>query len=258
MTASSGFYRSCAFVALVVIALGAWQSRRLQEIPADGSLPRGLATPILALELSCDDHVPRWIGDQRAVQAMQAVIRIDDAFLVGYALLFLLCGALLWKRRLRLAAAVSSVCGPAAAVFDFAENQAMRAVLDGENACPEHWSLIKWALFFVALIAIAAVYLELKTSTARLALGLLAALASVTAGLEGILGVVRGSPLLIEAASRRLPAALVLGFIFFLPQHALRDGVGPWLDRLTAWKVFGRWNPFLFLSAWPHDPTEPG
>jgi hypothetical protein len=132
----------------------------------------------------------------------------------------------------------------------------MRAVLNGELACPERWSLIKWTLLFVALIGITAVYVDRKGSTASLAIGLLAALASVTAGFEGVLGVVQRSPLLIEAASMRLPAALVLGFVYFSTHHVLRDGVGRWLDRMTAWTVFGRWRPLGSLAAWPHDPDR--
>lgn len=257
MSASRWLYRSCALAAAVVIALGLWQMRLLPSMPADRSLPQGLHTPILALELSCNDRDLGWIEGPQALQGIRSSIRIDDWFLVSYAVLFLACGALLWHRRLWLAAGFVVVSGPAAAVFDYMENQAMRAVLDHESACPEHASLIKWGLLFAALLGVAAVYIDLEGSAVRLALGLLTAFVTVITSLEGILGVLMRSPLLIEAASMRLPTALVLAFIFFSMHHALRDGVGPWLDRLTEATILGR-RPLELLSRWPQDPMENG
>lgn len=243
-------YRACA----MAIAAVAWLGTRQQAVgPADRRFANGLSKPVLAVELQCGRLAPgQLVGDEP--DQIRATLAWDEAFLVGYAALFVLVGTLLRSRGLGPLGFLVAGLGVAAAVCDHQENVWMRAVLDGVDACPQSWSLLKWSLLFGALAATTAVYVDRDDSTASIVIGLVAATKSAMGGFVGLFGVLRGTPAVIETGSSWLVAALVAAFLYFVTHAALRDGVGGVLDAMIEWKVAG-YAPFAALARWPPDES---
>jgi hypothetical protein len=236
--------RTCGLVALLVLALGTAQlAIAPRDVPVAGSRVR---PTVLALELSCTAQAgPPLVADPGAVDALRTATHVDFAFIAAYALLFAVCGRLYARRgRPRLGACLA-VVGMAAGALDAFENVALLRLLDVDAGCPARWAWLKWGLLFLSLLLVSPLYLERAGKPLRRVLGGLAALASLIAGAEGVIALVRRSDPLLEAATRGLGTALLLGCLYFLSYDALRDGLVKALDRLAA-------RPWLaWLARWP-------
>jgi hypothetical protein len=236
--------KTCGLMALLVLALGAVQlGIAPRAVPVAGSRIR---PTVLALELSCSPQPgPPLVADPDAVEALRTSTYVDFGFIAAYVLLFAVCGRLHAQRRRPRLGACLAIVGIVAGILDLLENAAMLRLLAGEAACPALWSRPKWGLLFLSLLLVSPLYLERAGKPLRRVLGGMAALTSLIAGAEGVLALVRHSDPLLEAATRRLGEALLLGCTYFLLYAPLRDGLVAALDRLAA-------RPALsWLARWP-------
>ena len=143
----------------------------------DRPLPNGLSKPVLALELvKSRDEVEMVLGDGEGESSkitrnmMKEDLKGDSyVFIPIYWLLLITMSWLLTRRQFNWAtwagiAAGVSVTG--AAIFDYLENAGIRAVLDKPIAeitdqmalAIRRPSLVKWALIFIAMGLLAAIF----------------------------------------------------------------------------------------------------
>src|SRR5712664_2503841 len=168
----------CAWIAFVAILLGsaAGNTRSFQV----RLLPNDLNSPLLAMELlrspvDLRDVVGDPSDEKNNRKDMEQLTKIDFAFIVAYACLFLSVGSRLLQRSRRWAGIVVIVAGSGAAAFDICENLKILKALDCICTVPRTVSLIKWTLTFVALIAVSLVFIDHTLKPLRRTIGYLAA-----------------------------------------------------------------------------------
>ncbi len=253
----------CGWIGVAAIVLGAWTSSAGAVRPRR-PLPEGVSSPILALELirtpSALSDIAPTEGEQ---QQLAKSIRIDYAFVAGYALLFAAIGLFSWTSVGtfgRRTAVVVVVAGLGAALFDVLENREMLALLNHRvDASPRIFSLWKWRLLFLTVLASAPVFIDRSAPTFRRLVGYLGVIVAVAASVEGSIGAwvttetgIVGNDKLIEAAARRVSTMLLIAVFFLLTRRALREGVLKALDRLAELRMFA------WMVEWPsRDRDEP-
>ncbi len=189
--------RLSGVVAMAVIVIALWMaiaSRGFEPPDAGTELPGGFQGHVMAMEfvdtVESANLIMGPVGSRNR-QVMQKVIGIDFIWIASYALLFVMIGWLLCRRKCPWAsylATVAVISGLASAIFDIRENRAILNVLNNPptqtmiNSVRDA-ALIKWTLAFVAMaiLAIAFYALSRKASWIGLAFSLTAAL-----GLAGL------------------------------------------------------------------------
>jgi hypothetical protein len=260
--AYSNLVAACVVAGLIALMLGAWTSS-IGTLRPRRPLPYGVQSAMFALEMLRAEDLsalptivrPPAPADNAArtgfpaldepKQVVQA-IQIDFAFIGAYATFLVLIGlsaARSWTLPLGLLIIASSI---GAAIFDVQENLAILRLLDGlSGPLPRGYSLIKWALLFLAVAAIAPTLIDRTTPPFRRWLGYAGAAVGAVTGIEGLIGIRYRSDQVIESAGGRLAIAFALTLLFVSTRRTLREGLLPALDRLARLPLLHE------LAAWP-------
>jgi len=193
---------------------------------SNAAKPRhGIRDPVLALQMAHNlDDVDAILGD--APSPDREVMRIkqyeDFGFIAGYAALYVLLGALLWRTHKILAIAAAGL-GIAAAILDVAENFAILRLCDVSLAqttqalidAVHRRALAKWACGFLSLGLFPIYFFEGRRKLARAAGSFY--LAASIAGLAGLYenSILFVAPLLILAAL----LLTTVSFLFLRPSR---------------------------------------
>lgn len=221
---------ACAWVAFLLLGIGI--AMAVSAHFHKRSLPQGLRSPVLAMELLHDrSDVSKILGTSkgRDDDKYQMVVQmyLDFAFIPTYTTLFLLVGAVLYYHGDRRLAIIIGVLVISAAVFDLLENRAiLRVIKDAASPGkgPRVWSLTKWALIFGVVALAARVYFVGQLPAFRRLLGFVAGGFGLVAAVLGLSGVVFGADRLIEVGSWFMALNLLGGLVFFVTHScALRS-----------------------------------
>jgi hypothetical protein len=171
--------RAVGWIALLTVAMIVVLSAK-PEFSNATRPPRGIASPVVALEVARDvNEVDAIVGDAPSIdrEVMRMKQYLDFGFIACYTALYLALSVLLarsfeWGRAPAIAAAV---CGVAAAVFDVIENLAILRVLNVKLSQTSQAmvdairrpSLIKWTLAFAALTLLSSFFLAQRRRVMR-------------------------------------------------------------------------------------------
>jgi hypothetical protein len=268
--ASSKLVVACVVAGLIALVLGAWTSS-VGTLRPRRPLPYGVQSAMFALEMLRAEDVaalptivrPPVPADDAARTGFPALdepeqvaqaIRIDFAFILAYATFLVLVGfvapPLSWKFPYGLLIIAG---GLGAAYFDIQENQAILRLLNGlAGPLPRDYSVIKWALLFLTVAAIAPTLIDRDAKPFRRWIGYAGAIAAAATGIEGVIGIRYLSDQVIESAGSRLAIAFALTLLFVSTRQTLRDGLLPALDRLARLPLLHE------LATWPDRDTGRG
>jgi hypothetical protein len=255
--ASANRYRWAALAGMLALVAGI-ATGLAGQLPSAHTLPDGVKSPILALELirqpdQLDQIVGAENGAANPAESQQAhratlarAIKIDFGFIAAYAAFFALTGWLMLRQWPRVpVGALVMLFGMVGAVFDIRENLAMLNLLANVRAFPRPESLWKWRLLFAATMSSVPVLVDPRAPLFRRTLGYLAALLGIIACTQGLSAAFAGSDRSIEGAASGLNLTFLLAVIFLGTRRLLAKGLLPALDRLTEWSALA------WLKDWP-------
>jgi hypothetical protein len=228
-------------------------------------LPRGVQSPVLALELlqSPDElrqvvlapempgEAPTGRPPKNEEEEIRKATYLDFVFIATYVTFLALAGMLAMKSQVRIDGLLVIAAAIGAGIFDVLENLAILRLLSEHAGTPRSVSCVKWGLFFAAVGGLTRLLIDRRAPLFRRVIGYVAAVVTIVTGVEGLWGVWLRNDLIIESVSRRSAVALLLAVVFLATHDALRHGVLRALNRLASTKALRR------FANWPeYDPGE--